>query len=217
MHSHQSLRIVRQPAVSREMDNPLYGLEKGEIKMKEVIDTSTAPEDSAFLHFNDRNLYRSLGIRWMAGSTPKRLKEPNMISHDEFVLGYENGRAGCSVSALLTLRLFFAGKIREKCVSISLLFWSLGFLALIAASVIGFMNSPALWALLGTIAMLAIYALAFFYSVGGFVLSAALANEEFYEFAKAKRALWIYSDDEEEANAHALARYAAASSLIGIP
>ena len=145
------------------------------------------------------------------------LKESNMISHDEFVLSYENGRVGCSVSALLTLRLLFAGKICEKWASIRLLFWSLGFLALTAASGIVFLSLPALWALLGTIAMLAIYALAFFYSVGEFVLSAALANEEFYEFAKAKRALWIYSDDEEEANAHALARYAAASSLIGIP
>jgi hypothetical protein len=217
MHSHQSLRDVRQPAVSTGMDNRLFRLGKGETKMKEVIDTSTAPEDSAFLHFNDRNLYPSLGIRCMAGSTPGRLKESKMISHDEFVLSYENGRAGCSVSALLTLRLFFAGKIREKWVSIRLLFWSLGFLALTAASGIVFLSLPVLWALLGTIAMLAIYALAFFYSVGGFVLSAALANEEFYEFAKTKHALWIYSDDQEEANAHALAAYAAASSLIGIP
>jgi hypothetical protein len=119
-----------------------------------------------------------------------------MMSHAEFVLGYENGRVGCCVSALLTLRLFFAGKIREKTVSINLLLWSVGFLVLIAASVIGFLNLPALWALLGTIAILAIYALAFFYSVGGFVLSAALANEEFYEFVNAQRALWIFSDDE---------------------
>jgi hypothetical protein len=44
--------------------------------------------------------------------------------------------------------------------------------------------------------MLVIYALGFFYSAGEIVLSAALADEEFYEFAKAKRALWIYSDGE---------------------
>jgi hypothetical protein len=118
------------------------------------------------------------------------------MSHAEFVLGYENGRVACCVSALQTLRLFFAGKIREKRVSINLLLWSLGFLVLIAASVIGFLNLPALWALLGAIAVLAIYALAFLYSVGGFVLSAVLANEEFYEFVNAKRAMWIFSDDE---------------------
>ena len=119
------------------------------------------------------------------------------MSHAEFVLGYQNGHVGCSVSALTTLRLFLAGKIREKMVSTKLLFWLLTILGLIFASVIGFLNLPVLWALLGSIAILAIYILAFFYWVGGAVLSAALASEEFYEFAKAKRALWVYFDDEE--------------------
>jgi hypothetical protein len=118
------------------------------------------------------------------------------MSHKEFVLGYENGRLGCSVSTLLTLRFFFAGDIREKKVSINLSLWSLGFLVLIIASVTWFLNFPIRWALLGTTTMLVIYALGFFYSVGEIVLSAALADEEFYEFAKAKRALWIYADDE---------------------
>ena len=102
----------------------------------------------------------------------------------------------CSVSALLTLRFFVVGNIREKKISINLSLWSLGFLVLIIASVAGFLNFPARWALLGTVIMLVIYALGFFYSVGEMVLSAALADEEFYEFAKAKRVLWIYSDDE---------------------
>jgi hypothetical protein len=118
------------------------------------------------------------------------------MSHKEFVVAYESGRLGCGVSALLTLRFFFAGDIREKKVSINLSLWSLGFLVLIIASVTGFLNFPVRWALLGTITMLVIYALGFFNSVGDIVLSAALANEEFYEFAKTKRALWIYSDDE---------------------
>jgi hypothetical protein len=119
------------------------------------------------------------------------------MSHSEFVLGYQNGRLGCSVSAFLTLGLFLSGKIHDKRVSINLLLWSVGILMLIGASLIGFLNLPVLWALLCTIAMLAIYTLAFFYRVGGLVLSAALANEEFYEFVKAKRVLWIYSDNEE--------------------
>ena len=119
------------------------------------------------------------------------------MSHSEFVLGYQNGHVGCSVSGFLTLGLFLAGKIQDKRVSINLLLWSLGIPVLIGASFIGFLNLPVLWALLCTIAMWAIYTLAFFYWVGGLVLSAALANEEFYEFAKAKRVLWIYSDDEE--------------------
>jgi hypothetical protein len=118
------------------------------------------------------------------------------MSHKEFVLAYENGSLGCSVSGLRTLRLFFAGDIRKKKVSINLFFWSLSFLVLIIASVIGFLNFPIRWALLGTITIQVVYALAFFYSIGELVLSAALADEEFYEFAKAKRVLWIYSDDE---------------------
>jgi hypothetical protein len=120
-----------------------------------------------------------------------------MMSHSEFVLRYQNGRVGCSVSGFLTLRLFLAGKIHDRSVSINLLLWSLGIPVLVGASLIGFMELAVLWALLCTIAMLVIYALAFFYCVGGVVLSAALANEEFYEFVKAKHVLWIYSDDEE--------------------
>ena len=119
------------------------------------------------------------------------------MSHPEFVLGYQNGRVGCSISVCLTLGLFLAGKIHHKRISINLLFWLLGILVLIGASFIAFLNLPVLWALLCTIAMLAIYTLAFFYGVGGLVLSTALANEEFYEFANARRVLWIYSDDEE--------------------
>ena len=119
------------------------------------------------------------------------------MSHKEFVLAYENGSVGCSVSALLTLRLFFAGDIREKKVSINLFFWSLSFLVLIIASIIGSLNFPVSWALLGAFAMLVIYAVAFSYWVGEVVLFAALTNEEFFEFAKAKRVLWIYADDEK--------------------
>jgi len=149
------------------------------------------------LAFNAQILYPILEIRRMAVSTPKLLKDPEMMSHDEFVLGYENGRVGCSVSTLLTLRLFFAGRVREKKVSIILLLWTFGFLVLIALSVIGFFIFPVLWALLGTLAMLAICALTFFYWVGEVIVAAALANEEFFELAKTKRALWIYSDGEK--------------------
>jgi len=149
------------------------------------------------LAFNVQNLYPILEIRRMAISTPKLLKDPERMSHDEFVLGYESGRAGCSVSALLTLRLFFAGRIRDKKVSIILLLWTFGFLVLIALSVIGFFILPILWALLGALAILAIYALTFFYWVGEVIVAAALANEEFYELAKTKRVLWIYSDCEK--------------------
>jgi hypothetical protein len=124
------------------------------------------------------------------------VSNPDIISHDEFVRGYENGSLGCSVSVLLTLRLFLTGRIRAKKILINLLFWSLGFLLLIASSVIAFLKLPFIWALLCTAITLAFYASAFFYSFGALVLSTALANEDFYKIATAERALWIYSDDE---------------------
>ena len=116
------------------------------------------------------------------------------MSHDDFILGYENGRVGCGVSAFLILRLFLVGKIPEKRVSANLLFWSLGFLTLIVLSIVGLLKLPILWTLLGTIAVLAIYALLFFYCIGDIVVAAALANPEFYELVTAKRALRIYSE-----------------------
>ena len=36
------------------------------------------------------------------------------MTHDDFILGYQRGRLGSSVSALLMFRLFFAGRIRER-------------------------------------------------------------------------------------------------------
>jgi len=120
-----------------------------------------------------------------------------MMPHDQFVFAYENGSLGCSVSVLLTLRLLFAGKIREKKLSTNLFLWSVGFLVLIAASFIAFILFPVFWALTGTIVALLIYTLALFYCAGEFILSSALASEEFYLFAIAERALWIYSDDEK--------------------
>jgi hypothetical protein len=119
------------------------------------------------------------------------------MSHAEFVLGYENGRLGCSVSVFMTLRLFFAGRIPGKKSlgqSPSLVTWLPGANCCVHHRIgqftctLGFAwrhrNSNNLYPRV-------------FYFVGELVLSAALANQEFYEFAKAKGALRIYSDDEE--------------------
>jgi hypothetical protein len=119
-----------------------------------------------------------------------------MMSHKEFVRGYQLGGLRCGVSMWLILGLFFAGKIRERKISLNLLLWSLSFPVLIVASVIGFLHFPVLWALLGAVTGLVICALVFFYQVGDLVLSSALADEKFYDFARAKSVLRIYSDDE---------------------
>jgi hypothetical protein len=79
------------------------------------------------------------------------------MSHDDFILGYQSGRLGCTVSTLLTLRLFLFGRIRETRVVIRLIGWSLGLLLLIALTTIGFLSLPTLWTLLGTIMLLAVF------------------------------------------------------------
>jgi hypothetical protein len=118
------------------------------------------------------------------------------MSHDDFILGYENGRIGCSVSALLTLQLFFVGRIREKRVVVNLICCSLGLLLLVGLSIIGFLYLPPLWALPGTIILLAVFALGTTHQLSELVVSAALADKQFYEFARAQRALWVCTDSE---------------------
>ena len=103
-----------------------------------------------------------------------------MIAHDKFVLGYENGSLGCSVSVLLTLRLSLTGRIREKKILMDLLLWLPGLLLLIAASVVEFLKLPFIWGLLCTVVTLALYVSAFFYSFGAVILSTALANEDLH-------------------------------------
>jgi hypothetical protein len=120
-----------------------------------------------------------------------------MMPHDEFVRTYENGSLGCSTSTLLILRLFLAGKIREKKLSINLFFWSAGFLTLIIACIVGSILYVGAWVLLGIVATFGVYVLVFFLSIGDVVLSAALTSEEFYRLATEKRALWTYPDNED--------------------
>jgi hypothetical protein len=118
------------------------------------------------------------------------------MTHDDFILGYQDGRLGCSVSTLLTLRLFLVGRIRETRVVIRLVGWSLGLLLLIGLTIIGFLCLPALWTLLGTIILLAILAFGFVHQVGGLIVSTALVDAHFCQFALAERALCVSTDGE---------------------
>ncbi len=118
------------------------------------------------------------------------------MSHDDFILGYQNGRLGCSVSTLLTLRLFLVGRIRETRVVIRLVGWSLGLLLSAGLSTIGFLYLPALWALLGATTLLATSAIGFTHQVAGLIVSTALTDEHFYQFALAERALCVSADGE---------------------
>jgi hypothetical protein len=119
-----------------------------------------------------------------------------ITSHDDFVLGYQNGGLGCSVSTLLILRLFLVGRIRETRIVIPLVRWSLGAFFLIGLTIIGFLCLPAVWTLCGTIMVLGIFALGFVDQVGWLIVSTALIDEHFYHFALAERALYVFTADE---------------------
>ena len=118
------------------------------------------------------------------------------MSHDDFVLGYQSGHLGSSVSVFLVLRLFFAGRIRERRVAISLVGWALALLFLIGLTGLAFLRIPALWVILGTIITFAVFLLGFSHQLSGLVVSAALTNKQFYEFATSQSALWLSTDGE---------------------
>jgi len=118
------------------------------------------------------------------------------MSHDHFVLGYQSGQLGSSVSVFLVLRLFFAGHIRERRVAISLVCWALALLFLIGLTGFAFLRIPALWVILGTIITFAVFLLGFSHQLSGLVVSAALINKQFYEFARSQHALWLSTDGE---------------------
>jgi hypothetical protein len=118
------------------------------------------------------------------------------MSHDDFILAYKNGRLGCSVSTLVGVRFFLVGRIRERRVVIGLVGWSLGLFIVIGLTVIGFVCLPGLWAVLGTIVLLAIFALGFIYQVGALIVSTALVDVRFYEFALASCTLFVSTDGD---------------------
>ena len=118
------------------------------------------------------------------------------MAHDDFILGYQNGRLGCSVSTLLTLRLFLAGRIHEKRVILRFISWLLGLLLLIGLSITGLVYLDSLWVLLGAIVLLAIFALGFLHVIAGLIVSMALADENFYRFALTEHVLVVSTDGE---------------------
>jgi hypothetical protein len=117
---------------------------------------------------------------------------------DDFILDYQNGQLGCSVSTLRILRLFFVGRIHETRVLIALVSWSLGLLLLIGITIIGFLCLPALWVLLGASIILAIFALGFICQVGELIVSTALIDKHFYQFALAEGALYVLNEGEDD-------------------
>jgi hypothetical protein len=128
--------------------------------------------------------------------TPEQLKDPKPMSHDDFVLGYQSGRLGCSVSALLFCWLFVSGRTRQRRVATALVRRSLGLLLLVGLSIVGFVYLPPFWAILASLIMLTLFTFGSIQRIAELVVSAALADEQFYDFARAQRVLSISNDVE---------------------
>ncbi|MBV9274351.1 MAG: hypothetical protein JO333_10685 [Verrucomicrobia bacterium] len=120
------------------------------------------------------------------------------MSHDDFTSGYQSGRSWCSVSIILTFRLLFSGRIRQRKMVASLVGWSVGLLVLVGFFIFGFCYLPLLWAALVNLITLSVFAFASSHQIAGVVVSEALADKQFYDSAVAERALRVSTDGETD-------------------
>jgi hypothetical protein len=119
------------------------------------------------------------------------LKEAQPITHDDFIVGYQSGRLGCSVSVLRVSLLVYSGRIREKRVVAKVIGWSAGLLVLISLCVVGLFFLPLLWALLAGAVVLATSVLVCLHRIGEAILSGALTDPDFFRMVQTERALGV--------------------------
>jgi len=119
------------------------------------------------------------------------LKEADPITQDDFIIGYQSGRLGCSVNVLRVSLLVYSGRIREKRVVAKVIGWSAGLLVLISLWVVGLYLLPLLWALLAGAIVLATLALVCVHRIGEGILSVALTDPAFYHLVRTERALGL--------------------------
>jgi hypothetical protein len=124
------------------------------------------------------------------------LKELVHITHDDFVVGYQSGRLGCSVNVLRVFSLVYSTKVRERRVVTEVIAWSIGLLALICLWVLGIFFFPLAWALAAGVLVTAIFSLIALHRVGDAVIAAALSDNAFYELAAEQHAFGCATDGE---------------------
>jgi hypothetical protein len=124
------------------------------------------------------------------------LKELVHISHDDFIVGYQSGRLGCSVNVLRVFSLVYSTKVREKHVVTEVVTWSAGFLAMIGLWVLAIFFLPLLWALAGGVLAMAVFSLIALHRVGDAVVAAALSDTSFYQVAMERHAFDCATDWE---------------------
>jgi hypothetical protein len=124
------------------------------------------------------------------------LKELVHINHDDFIVGYQSGRLGCSVNVLRVFSLVYSTKVRERRVVTEVIAWSIGVLALICLWVLGILFLPLPWALAAGVLFTAIFSLIALHRIGDAVIAAALSDNAFYEVALEQHAFGYATDGE---------------------
>jgi hypothetical protein len=124
------------------------------------------------------------------------LKETDPITHDNFIVGYQSGRLGCSVNVLRVSLLVYSGRIREKRVVAKVIGWSAGLLVLICLWVVGLNFLPLLWALLAGAIVLATFGLVCLHRIGEGILAVALTDPDFYHLVQTERAFGVVAIKE---------------------
>lgn len=124
------------------------------------------------------------------------LKELVHITHDDFIVGYQSGRLGCSVNVLRVFSLVYSTKVREKRVVTEVIAWSIGLLALICLWVLGIFFLPLPWALAAGMLFTGMFFLIGLHRVGDAVIAAALSDDAFYEVAMEQHAFGCATDGE---------------------
>ena len=122
------------------------------------------------------------------------MKEADSITHDDFIVGYQNGRLGCSVHVLRVSVLVYSGRIREKRIVAEVIGCSTGLWVLICLWLAALYFLPLLWALLAGVIVLATSALVCIHRIGEGILSVALTDPDFYHLVRTENALGLAVD-----------------------
>jgi hypothetical protein len=118
------------------------------------------------------------------------------MTHDDFIVGYQSGRLGCSLNVLRVLSLVYSAKIREKRIVTEVVGWSVALLALICLWIFGFFFLPLLWAAAAGALVVTTFSLIALHRVGDAAIAAALSDNGFYNLAVAQHALGVAADGE---------------------
>ena len=100
------------------------------------------------------------------------------------------------MNVLRVLYLVYSIKVREKRVVAEVVIWSVGLLALICLSIVGFFFLPPLLALAAGVIVVATCSLISLHRIGDAVTAAALSDTAFYRLAVTEHALGIAPDAE---------------------